>query len=85
MFAPSRARTVTLRQNGALLGTFTVPQGVAITLQSDGALNRPAEAAKGLITTTGTGEVRFLRSPFTVVDSPAAISFRNAEVTISDQ
>lgn len=52
-------------------------------IQSDGALTRPSEATKGLLTTNGTGETRFLRSPFT--DVPASLSFRNTDVTISDQ
>ena len=83
MFAPSKAKTITFRQNGVLLGTFAVPEGVAITIQSDGTLNRPNDVTKGVLTTNGTGEVRFLRAPF--VDAPASLSFRNTEVTIANQ
>jgi hypothetical protein len=83
MFAPSKARTITFRQNGVLIGTFAVPEGVAVTLQSDGPLNRPSDPSEGTLTTNGSGEIRFLRAPFVVEDAPASLSFRNTEVTIT--
>jgi hypothetical protein len=82
MFAPNKARTITLRQNGAVFGTFAVPEGVAMTIQSSGALTRPSGSTKWLFMASGTGEIRFLRSPFASEDSPASISFRNADITI---